>query len=213
MKGHSASTLLKAAENADWQQVVLNGGPPCFHLFGERFCLRAERWAGHGSDHEYASLHSLLAGVDAKERWIGALCAGLQLCNDQRRQYRDALKTARPPNEKEGTGEQQSDASEPNLNAEGQIAELSYAALRERDRADKAESEIAALQSRLERAEQDAKRYQWLRHQATFGRYAFGDPPAYRWKFPHIIDNRSGPQLNDFDAIDAAIDQALGSKE
>jgi Lar family restriction alleviation protein len=161
MKGHSASTLLKAAENADWQQVVLNGGPPCFHLFGERFCLRAERWAGHGSDHEYAPLHSLLAGVDAKERWIGALCAGLQLCNDQRRQYRDALKTASQADKKEGAGEQQSDASEPDLDAEGQIAELSYAALRERDRAD-------ALQSRLERAEQDAKRYRWLRENSKF---------------------------------------------
>jgi hypothetical protein len=24
--------IITAAENMDWQQVVLNGGPPCFHL-------------------------------------------------------------------------------------------------------------------------------------------------------------------------------------
>jgi hypothetical protein len=45
--------LLHAADYADWQQVVLNGGPPCFHLdelgaSGQgKFCMRAKRWAGH----------------------------------------------------------------------------------------------------------------------------------------------------------------------
>jgi hypothetical protein len=204
MKGHSASTLLKAAENADWQQVVLNGGPPCFHLFGERFCLRAERWAGHGSDHEYASLHSLLAGVDAKERWIGALCAGLQLCNDQRRQYRDALKTASQADKKEGAGEQQSDASEPDLDAEGQIAELSYAALRERDRAD-------ALQSRLERAEQDANK---LRDALTrTAAIAISVLVAYdRDTEPSEHRKELLQEVYKLEKV-AAIDQALGSKE
>lgn len=52
---------VEAAKRADWQQVVLNGGPPCFHLeaYGT-FCLRAERW--HNEDtHEFRPLHRLLA--------------------------------------------------------------------------------------------------------------------------------------------------------
>lgn len=61
-----SARLLEAAKNADWQQVVFNGGPPCFHLEDRRFCLRAERWDGHktiggsGPIHEYISLESLL---------------------------------------------------------------------------------------------------------------------------------------------------------
>lgn len=60
------SSLLKAAKDADWIQVVYNQGPPCFHLEDDRFCLRAERWDGHktsgrnGPIHEYISLESLL---------------------------------------------------------------------------------------------------------------------------------------------------------
>ncbi len=60
--------LLKAAQNADWQQVVLNGGPPCFHFESERgkFCLRAERWPGHGkAHHAFVSLADLLAALRA----------------------------------------------------------------------------------------------------------------------------------------------------
>jgi hypothetical protein len=51
-----------AATRADWQQVVLNGGPPCFHYESERerFCLSAERWRGHGVFHEFVPLDSLL---------------------------------------------------------------------------------------------------------------------------------------------------------
>jgi len=41
--------LQAAFKIADWQQVVLNGGPPCFHLEHGRFCLRAQRWGGHRS--------------------------------------------------------------------------------------------------------------------------------------------------------------------
>jgi len=52
--------LLKACERADWGQVVLNGGPPCFHLDGDKFCLRAERWFGHPSDHGFISLLELI---------------------------------------------------------------------------------------------------------------------------------------------------------
>lgn len=43
--------LKAACESPDWQQIILNGGPPCFHLEEEgSFCLRAQRWAGdwHG---------------------------------------------------------------------------------------------------------------------------------------------------------------------
>lgn len=67
--------VLKAAENMDWQQVVLNGGPPCFHL-EERygmFCGRAERWCGHHMDgnghkalHEFVSLKQLLSESDCE---------------------------------------------------------------------------------------------------------------------------------------------------
>jgi broad specificity phosphatase PhoE len=60
--------LVEIAERADWQQVVHNGGPPCFHLGSERFCLRAERWAGHEPDagphgHPFASFADFLADV------------------------------------------------------------------------------------------------------------------------------------------------------
>lgn len=58
--------LLHAAEVMDWQQVVFNGGPPCFHLCENgRFCGRAERWAGHqdGDPHKFVSLRDLLVLV------------------------------------------------------------------------------------------------------------------------------------------------------
>ena len=46
--------VLAAFRLADWQQVVLNGGPPCFHVERDgRFCFRAERWPGHGPQHEF----------------------------------------------------------------------------------------------------------------------------------------------------------------
>jgi len=67
------NALLYAAENADWGQVVLNGGPPCFHLCeGGTFCLRAERWAGHEAgaypgSHKFFSLHAMLAARERKE--------------------------------------------------------------------------------------------------------------------------------------------------
>lgn len=61
--------IIQAAERADWTQVVQNGGPPCFHLEEDRFCLRAERWEGHadpdvGDDelyHRFVSLGDLLS--------------------------------------------------------------------------------------------------------------------------------------------------------
>jgi hypothetical protein len=54
----------------DWQQVVLNGGPPCFALLDDepdRYCGRAERWAGHDGEHEFVSLADLLAKTRAPE--------------------------------------------------------------------------------------------------------------------------------------------------
>lgn len=57
--------LLAAATRMDWQQVVLNGGPPCFHAESGKFCGRAERWEGHRyqGDHEYVSLASLVLAL------------------------------------------------------------------------------------------------------------------------------------------------------
>lgn len=53
--------LIKMAENMDWQQVVLNGGPPCFHSDGKYFfCGRALRWEGHPKHHKFVSLADLI---------------------------------------------------------------------------------------------------------------------------------------------------------
>jgi len=45
-----------AASVADWQQVQLNGGPPCFHIEDGRFCLRAQWWEGHKYFHAAVTL-------------------------------------------------------------------------------------------------------------------------------------------------------------
>lgn len=56
---------IKAAEIMDWQQVVLNGGPPCFHLEEDgRFCGRALRWHEHPVPHKFVSFSNLLRGLD-----------------------------------------------------------------------------------------------------------------------------------------------------
>jgi hypothetical protein len=58
-------SAIRAAEQMDWVQVVLNGGPPCFHVDADdgRFCGRAERWKGHGPLHEFVSLADLLRTI------------------------------------------------------------------------------------------------------------------------------------------------------
>jgi hypothetical protein len=65
MSEPTQAQLRDAARNADWQQVVLNLGPPCFFYEKERglFCLRAKRWDGHGEPgfHHFVSLEKLLA--------------------------------------------------------------------------------------------------------------------------------------------------------
>jgi len=63
MQQPNNTPLDKALENIDWEQVVFNGGPPCFHLEGNKFCLRAERWAGHEVMHAYKPLAELIKDV------------------------------------------------------------------------------------------------------------------------------------------------------
>ena len=78
--------VFRAAREMNWQQVALNGGPPCFFREEDgRFCGRAERWGGHESstllalDHRFTSLYDLLReqrregarGMrETVERWI-----------------------------------------------------------------------------------------------------------------------------------------------
>lgn len=81
------SEQIKAAEQADWGQVVRNGGPPCFHIEDGRFCLRAERWGGHGSYHAFVSLAGLLEAAKLRE-------AALKDAIDIESQERDAALSA-----------------------------------------------------------------------------------------------------------------------
>lgn len=55
-----------AAANMDWQQVVMNGGPPCFHIEENgNFCGRAYRWVGHHADvNKHPELHEFVSLVD-----------------------------------------------------------------------------------------------------------------------------------------------------
>lgn len=59
------SKLIRAAKNADWRQVVMNGGPPCFHRHpdDDQFCLRTQRWDGHPSFHRFVPLDDLLLSM------------------------------------------------------------------------------------------------------------------------------------------------------
>ena len=64
MRSSKPDAELEAAKRMDWQQVVLNGGPPCFHVCDDgKFCGRAARWAGHGEKgfHGFVSLAEMLA--------------------------------------------------------------------------------------------------------------------------------------------------------
>jgi hypothetical protein len=58
--------ILELARQMDWQQVVLNGGPPCFAVdeYVDRFCGRAERWHQDGT-HKFVSLADLLSSAVA----------------------------------------------------------------------------------------------------------------------------------------------------
>lgn len=65
----SAGNVESVVPQMDWQQVALNGGPPCFSTAlanGDRsgwYCGRAERWSGHGVLHSFVSLDALLQSV------------------------------------------------------------------------------------------------------------------------------------------------------
>lgn len=70
--------LIAAAKQADWGQVVSNGGPPCFHLMDYgRLCLRAERWPGHPADHPFVSIADLLSAqvTESKAVQVGGSTA------------------------------------------------------------------------------------------------------------------------------------------
>src|SRR6266446_682536 len=57
----SQQQIVQAAENMDWEQVVQNGGPPCFFLqYDGRFCGRAQRWEGHDDDHQFVSFKQVI---------------------------------------------------------------------------------------------------------------------------------------------------------
>jgi hypothetical protein len=59
----------------DWQQVALNGRPPCFALLDDEdgwYCGRAERWEGHDGEHKFIPLADALANARA-EAWEHAI--------------------------------------------------------------------------------------------------------------------------------------------
>jgi len=60
-------SVLAALTNIDWQQVVQNGGPPCFCIEDSKFCLRALRWDGHGKFHAYVSLADFVLSQSVPE--------------------------------------------------------------------------------------------------------------------------------------------------
>ena len=73
----------------DWQQVALNGGPPCFAVLDDEdgyYCGRAERWEGHDGEHRFISLQDLLtayANQRGEERWREAIEEAAQKAEQQ----------------------------------------------------------------------------------------------------------------------------------
>ena len=68
MKNEEINALLQAASGMDWLQVVLNGGPPCFHLEPKlgKFCLRAKSWHDKSATkmfHAYIPLDMLISSI------------------------------------------------------------------------------------------------------------------------------------------------------
>lgn len=52
----SSATPASTEPVMDWEQVRLNGGPPCYAVLPDapgRYCGRAERWPGHPVDHPF----------------------------------------------------------------------------------------------------------------------------------------------------------------
>lgn len=61
----------RARPYMDWQQVILNGGPPCFAVLdGEEtwYCGRAQRWVGHDGEHKFISLDDLISAAERRGR-------------------------------------------------------------------------------------------------------------------------------------------------
>lgn len=81
--GASLRELIAAAEKADWMQVVLNEGPPCFHLekITGLFCLRAQRWAGHTEKDEWPE-HRFVSLADLLREAADAIGAGTPYIED-----------------------------------------------------------------------------------------------------------------------------------
>ncbi len=71
----TGTDLMEAAKNADWQQVVMNGGPPCFHYEKDRkrFCLRAQRWDGHYSWRNNPAIHKYVPLEQQLENMWGGI--------------------------------------------------------------------------------------------------------------------------------------------
>jgi hypothetical protein len=64
-----SAEINKAIKNPDWMQVVLNQGPPCFHIENGRFCFRAERWHDEIAEkvcHKYVSLEQFVLSLRTK---------------------------------------------------------------------------------------------------------------------------------------------------
>jgi len=80
----------------DLQQVVLNGGPPCFYVEGPQFCGRAERWPGHGNAafHDFVSLESTLNERDQLLAEVARLAAERDLLRQRVHTVASMLKEA-----------------------------------------------------------------------------------------------------------------------
>jgi hypothetical protein len=67
---------LLAARHMDWQQVIMNGGPPCFAIMDDgHFCGRAKHWPGHNVIHTFVSLEDLVSDLSTNEP-VWALAIG-----------------------------------------------------------------------------------------------------------------------------------------
>lgn len=108
----------------DWIQVVLNGGPPCFHICEDgRFCGRAERWEGHEDLHKFTSLADMVraiapnaklndgGGGKDRNQWWQEWCTAFQMAREVTQygigdaaeeildvQFKRLLNAAFPPN-------------------------------------------------------------------------------------------------------------------
>jgi hypothetical protein len=140
-----------------------------------------------------------ISGGPVEDSWLSTARAHQRSAAAIRGLAWDALKTASQADKKEGAGEQQSDASEPD-EWKARSQELD-------DENTRLTAKIVALQSRLERAEQDAKRWQWARAKLLSMTYVSGKYDSGTTSLQFVGEENTSEKW------DAAIDQALGSKE